>query len=475
MKHRWISILVSLAIALSVWGLISSGIAVADGPSVVISQVYGGGGNGGATYRNDYIELYNRGITTVLLSGWSIQYASATGAGNFASNPIATLSGSIAPGQYYLVQLASGGTNGLLLPTPDITGTVNMAVNGGKVILANTTTGLPCNGNSTTCTPSQLAQIIDLVGYGNANFCEGSPQGGCSTAAPAPSVTTVDLRNGSGCTDTDNNNADFVTATPGPRNTSSPISLCTCNSQSAGNWNNSARWSCGYPASTALVVIHSGHIISLDTNANVSDLDVNAGGALVGSGNVITATGTLTNNGTLTQTLPVIGSSNVGFFNTGHYGGVILNANGSLGSTTVAIKGNQNCDTHDTSVRRCFNITPGTPGPNVTIKFFFAASELGTQFCNDTLQVWHWTGSAWALAGTSAPPICGTLNSIQVTGVTSFSPFALSNGIAGPTVITLRSFTANNSSFPLFALFTLLGVVAFAILIAVSRRRSHAG
>ena len=33
--------------------------------TVTISQVYGGGGNSGATYKNDFIELYNAGTTTV--------------------------------------------------------------------------------------------------------------------------------------------------------------------------------------------------------------------------------------------------------------------------------------------------------------------------------------------------------------------------------------------------------------------------
>ena len=44
--------------------------------SVVISQVYGGGGNAGATYKNDFIELYNLGSTPVDVTGWSVQYAS---------------------------------------------------------------------------------------------------------------------------------------------------------------------------------------------------------------------------------------------------------------------------------------------------------------------------------------------------------------------------------------------------------------
>ena len=78
--------------------------------TVVISQVYGGGGNTGGVYSNDYIELFNRGTSTVSLAGWSVQYTSATGTGNFGCNYglITPLSGSLAPGQYLLVQEAAG-------------------------------------------------------------------------------------------------------------------------------------------------------------------------------------------------------------------------------------------------------------------------------------------------------------------------------------------------------------------------------
>ncbi|HSB88056.1 MAG TPA: lamin tail domain-containing protein, partial [Ilumatobacteraceae bacterium] len=121
--------------------------AQALSPDIVISQVYGGGGNTGAPYRNDFIELFNRGTTTVSLAGKSVQYASATSTGNFGSNPVTVLSGSLAPGQYYLVQQASGGTTGAALPTADATGTVNMSATGGKVALVDSTTGLVCNGS----------------------------------------------------------------------------------------------------------------------------------------------------------------------------------------------------------------------------------------------------------------------------------------------------------------------------------------
>ena len=53
--------------------------ALLPAQSVVISQIYGGGGNSGATWRNDFVELFNRGAAPVSVDGWSVQYASATG------------------------------------------------------------------------------------------------------------------------------------------------------------------------------------------------------------------------------------------------------------------------------------------------------------------------------------------------------------------------------------------------------------
>src|SRR5207248_5272579 len=46
---------------------------------LVISQVYGGGGNAGAQLKNDFIEVFNRGSAPIPLGGMSVQYASTTG------------------------------------------------------------------------------------------------------------------------------------------------------------------------------------------------------------------------------------------------------------------------------------------------------------------------------------------------------------------------------------------------------------
>ena len=83
---------------------ISSTVPRAMSSDIVISQVYGGGGNSGATYKNDFVELYNRGAAAVSVDGWTIQYASSAG----STWQKTTLSGLIQPGRYYLVQEAAG-------------------------------------------------------------------------------------------------------------------------------------------------------------------------------------------------------------------------------------------------------------------------------------------------------------------------------------------------------------------------------
>ncbi len=193
-------------------------------PNLVISQLYGGGGNSGAPYTNDYIEIFNRGNSPVALFGYSLQYASALGTGNFGANSAQLTElpgGLLLPGQRWLVQEA-GGTAGSPLPTPDVVDTtpINMAAAGGKVAIVTGTDSLGCNGNPIPCSPAQLARIVDLVGYDGALFFEG--------AAPAPTLSTATaaFRAADGCTDTDNNGADFVAAAPAPRNSMSPLRFC---------------------------------------------------------------------------------------------------------------------------------------------------------------------------------------------------------------------------------------------------------
>ncbi|HEY8652820.1 MAG TPA: lamin tail domain-containing protein [Dermatophilaceae bacterium] len=175
--------------------------AQAVSANVVISEVYGGGGNSGATWKNDFVELYNRSDAAVDVSGWVVQYYSA--AGTSPAGGTATLSGSIAPKHSYLVQMAAG-TNILAtpLPTPDAIGTAAMSGTSGRIDLrlADTTT------------------VVDRVGYGTATFFEGSP-------APGLSNTTSATRN-SPCVDTDNDATDFRATDPTPENSTVGIPGC---------------------------------------------------------------------------------------------------------------------------------------------------------------------------------------------------------------------------------------------------------
>ena len=202
---------------------------------ITISQVYGGGGNTGAPLTHDFIELFNRSDVAQSLAGMSVQYASATGTGNFGANsgqltelPDVTLE----PGEYLLIQEA-GGTNGVPLPQPDLVdGTpILMAAGAGKVALVTGQTTLGCNGGSVPCAEAQLARIVDLVGYGNANFFEGT------AAAPTLSNSTAAFRDDAGATDTNDNAADFSAAAPSPHlaEDADPFVVSTFPSNGAAN------------------------------------------------------------------------------------------------------------------------------------------------------------------------------------------------------------------------------------------------
>jgi predicted extracellular nuclease len=192
-------------------------------PQVVIRQVYGGGSNAGAPFTHDFVELFNRSGAPASLDGWSLQYASATGTGNLgatAGQLTELPSVVLAPGQSFLVQ-QSGGTVGAPLPTPDWVDPtpIAMGATAGKVALVRQATTVGCNGSNSPCGPAQEALIVDLVGWGNANYAE-------TAAAPTAGNATAVLRVGGGCVDSNNNASDFVVATPEPHNTATPAIVC---------------------------------------------------------------------------------------------------------------------------------------------------------------------------------------------------------------------------------------------------------
>ncbi|MCK7592200.1 lamin tail domain-containing protein [Pseudomarimonas salicorniae] len=175
---------------------------------LVISQVYGGGGNSGATFTHDFVELFNAGDAAVSVDGWSVQYASSSG----TSWQSTALSGSVLPGQYYLVQQARGSGGSVALPDPDASGSIAMSASSGKVALVAATAAL-----SGAC---PLADAVDFVGFGSANCFAGS------AAAPGLGNTTAALRGEAGCLLGGDNAADFSRGTPAPRNSAAALAPC---------------------------------------------------------------------------------------------------------------------------------------------------------------------------------------------------------------------------------------------------------
>ena len=169
---------------------------------VVISQIYGGGGTKSSSYKNDFIELFNAGTETVNLSSYSVQYAGPTS--STWSQTI--LTGSLAPGKFYLIRQAGGSSGLQVLPTAQVSGSINLANTAGKVALTRTTTRL------TVSNPVSNTNVVDFVGYGGANAFEGSG------TAVGHTATTSTRRANNGATDTNNNATDFSAGAVLPRN-----------------------------------------------------------------------------------------------------------------------------------------------------------------------------------------------------------------------------------------------------------------
>ena len=192
-------VLTTLAVAL-VAAIAATPASAAPSTGLVVNEVYGGGGNSGATYTNDFVEIANRDSSPVDVSGWSVQYHAATGTGAWQVTP---LSGSIAPGQLYLVAEAAGAGGTTPLPTPQVTGTIPMAAASGTIALVNGTAALTCQ-DSAACQSAS----VDLVGYGST--------AAINESAPAPGGSSTASLQRNGTTDTDNNSTDFAAATPTP-------------------------------------------------------------------------------------------------------------------------------------------------------------------------------------------------------------------------------------------------------------------
>ncbi|MEU1346482.1 endonuclease/exonuclease/phosphatase family protein [Streptomyces sp. NPDC005795] len=201
------SVLLAGAVAVTLSATALPAAFAAPSSTAVISEVYGGGGNSGATLTRDFVELANSGSAAYDLSGFSVQYLpGAPSAGSLWQ--VSALTGSVAPGGRYLVAQAAGTGGTVALPTPDATGTVAMSAASGTVALVSGTTPLTCK---TAADCAADTRIVDLVGYGSAVVREGS---GPATGASA----TASVARAASLLDTDDNATDLSSAAPTPVN-----------------------------------------------------------------------------------------------------------------------------------------------------------------------------------------------------------------------------------------------------------------
>ncbi len=230
---------------------------------VRISQVYGAGGNAGAVFTHDFIEVFNAGSTPVSLAGMSVQYASATGT-TWTVTPLTAVM--LQPGQYYLVQQAMGAGGSTPLPTFDASGTIAMSGTAGKVALVMGVTAL--SGSCPT------AGVLDQVGYGpTANCFEGSGP------TPAPGMNMNSLQRASnGCVDSNNNASDFASLVANPRNTASPTNVCTPSTPPSGTGSSAPMDPCINETVTLTVAVTPG------TSPPSTGITVNADTTQIGGG-----------------------------------------------------------------------------------------------------------------------------------------------------------------------------------------------
>ena len=154
---------------------------------IVISQVYAEGGTFSATYNRDFVELFNRGVTPVNVSGWQVRFKEY----NFESWSTATIFGTIQPGRYYLVALRSG-FSGDQLPSANATGSIDIRTSGTVALF------------------DSAGFVADHVGYGIAPpFSEGTQFFSTLTGGNSALFRLVN-----GCLDTDNNSLDFRKSSP---------------------------------------------------------------------------------------------------------------------------------------------------------------------------------------------------------------------------------------------------------------------
>jgi large repetitive protein len=282
-------------VALSAAALLFAGSAIPQGlvprasaaipDHLVISQVFGGGGNTNALVKNDYIELYNPTDADVDLTDWSVQYytAGTTASGINPGSNVTTLSGTIKSHGFYLITEGAG-TNGTAV-TGDASGSISMAAGAGKIALVSNSTPVDLTA------PGSTTNFIDFVGYSSssaaASHSETAPilfKGDGKTGIMRKSTANgVGAGQGNGW-DTDNNSDNFVSyqvVLSSPRSTQSPLEAPTASNASVKPL--AAKILLDNRVTTAPKLTGEAGSVANDATVNAYDADPAAGGSLLGT------------------------------------------------------------------------------------------------------------------------------------------------------------------------------------------------
>ncbi|MET0625704.1 MAG: DUF4214 domain-containing protein [Pyrinomonadaceae bacterium] len=195
-------------------------------PNLVVSQLYTRGGEPGASYQKDFIEIFNRGTVAVDMNNYTLHMSTTAGPipTGIAIRIVSSRGIVVQPGRYLLIALKGEGTDGQPLPAPDF----DLSVLPGPVpINLNAATGLVVlvapDGSFQGCPNLQSTGVADFVGYGANSVCYEGPGG----PAPAPALPTeAAMRLLGGCADNNVNASDFNLSLVNPRNSSSPAAPC---------------------------------------------------------------------------------------------------------------------------------------------------------------------------------------------------------------------------------------------------------
>ncbi|MFJ5925767.1 endonuclease/exonuclease/phosphatase family protein [Kitasatospora sp. NPDC092948] len=206
-RRTLLRVAASAAVAASLVLVPLPGAFAAPATGVVIAEVYGGGGNSGATLKNDFIELGNPTGAAFGLSGYSVQYLPGS-PGATTQWGVTPLNGSVPAGGRYLVSEAPGAGGTADLPAADASGNLNLSATTGTVALVTGTTALTCKTADACAADSR---IVDLVGFGTAVVRKGSgPALGASN--------TASVKRDASLGDTGDNAKDFTAGDPTPVN-----------------------------------------------------------------------------------------------------------------------------------------------------------------------------------------------------------------------------------------------------------------